>query len=375
MRRNLLLALGALTALTAAVRADPLLTFGPDIPIWLTAAGSVREDSNVLLANTAPKADTVFSVSPGLDYHFKGAEGSAGLTFDEQFNRFATQHQLNSNLADLEGSLALTGAQSTIAGAASYQQTDSTSLTALNADQTVKHAVGSASLTGEWGVAPRTRIGVGALFTRTTYPETGLQSSDVWQIPVNAFYALTPKVDMSLGYQHARTDLASGVGSANDDFYNVGARGEFTPKLSGQFRVGVDEHTTAGTPGRNSQLGLDATLSYALTARTSLDLNGSSSFGKSPTGTTQEDRSGGLTARFELTNALSASVSGTYSSTVYLTTPGRTDNFWFANLAVGYAIARDTQAQVVCIARQNSSTVSSSGFHDNIVMFSVATRF
>src|SRR5580658_8994814 len=79
---------------------EPLLSFGPDIPLFITASASVRHDDNVNLTATNKVSDTVYVLAPGTDFHYNSDVVKTGITFSEQFVRYAAHRDsdLNSNL-------------------------------------------------------------------------------------------------------------------------------------------------------------------------------------------------------------------------------------------------------------------------------------
>ena len=142
------------------------------------------------------------------------------------------------------------------------------------------------------------------------YPESGLIDSDSWSVPVDYYYAVTPKVDLSVGDRFTRDLQDNGVGNSSDQFVNVGARGEFTPKLSGQVRVGVDmlKPDHAGT--NTSQPGLGMSLTYLASPRTTISLSADNDFAESPLGTSEEVLSIAPTATVSLGQAWSLNLGG-----------------------------------------------------------------
>ena len=339
MKRKLWIVAIALSGLSPAGRGEPLLSFGPDIPFFVTGSATVRRDDNVFLTSQDHKADTVFLLNPGIDMHYAGGEASAALTYSEQFVRYATDKGLNDNLASVDGNFGYKGSTSKFGADASYLQEDQSTLLAQNQDQTLKHSLASASIDGEWGLTAKTSLSGGASLQRTTYPETGLTNSDAWSFPVDLYYSVSPKVDLSLGYRYDKTTLDSGVGDTTDDFFNVGARGDFTPKLSGQVRVGVTELRAGHAGGGNtSQLGLGATLQYLVSPKTTLNLSADNGFTESALGTSQEVLAINSTANIAISPAWTLTLGGSFDSTRYLMLlPPRKDYFWVGDVGLGYA--------------------------------------
>jgi hypothetical protein len=366
---------GALAALPMSAQADPLLSFGPDIPLFVTADATVRRDDNVFLTEQNRKSDTIFLLSPGFDMHYAGGEASAGLIFNEQFVRYASTSDLDDHLANVAGNLGYNGGESKLTAAAAYQQEDQSTLVSQNVDQTLKHSLENASFNGEWGVTAKTTIGAGASFQRTIYPEAGLVDSDVWSFPADFYYAVRPKVDLSLGYNYGKTTLDNGVGDSSDQFFNVGARGEFTPKLSGQIRVGVTE-LKAAQGSSSSQLGLGATLNYLFSPRTTFDFSADNGFTESATGTSESTFSLNSTGHFELSQAWSMTLGGSFDSTKYLMSiPARRDNFWVGDIGLSYAWTSDTALQMSYLFRKNTSTLELATFSDEVLSLSASSRF
>jgi len=191
---------------------------------------------------------------------------------------------------------------------------------------------------------------------------------------VDLYYATTPKTDLSLGYRHDIERLATGSGNFEDNFFNIGARGDFTAKLSGQVRVGVTDYKPeVGASSRD--LGLGANLDYLFTPKTTFDLTASNGFSASPLGTGEKVFSVGLSGRSQLSEAWTVTLGGNYQTTNYLVTPERKDGFWVGNLAVSYTWTTAVGFQLDYVYRKNNSTLALVTFDDNVLTFSASTRF
>lgn len=367
-------AVAATLLLPAAAVAEPLLSFGPDVPLFLTASVSVRHDDNVLLSPTDKVGDTIYLFIPGVDLHYSGAEASTGITFSEQFSRYAKEHSLDDELANLAANIGYKGAQANFSASGSYQQIDQTTTTATNLDQTVKHTIEEVGVNAEGALTAKTRIGVTPSFTRVEFPEVGFTNSDLWSLPVDFYYGVTPKTDVSVGYAHNKTTTADGLGDANSNFFNIGARGEFTPKLSGQVRVGFSELKPVGA-ATTRQLGVESTLNYAYSPRTSFSLYANNGFAPSAAGNQTEVFSAGLSGSFELSQQWSLAIAGGVSSTKYLIIPPRTDNFWNGSILLTYIVTSNFDLQASYLYRKNVSTLELVTFDDNLATLTAACRF
>lgn len=367
-------AVAATLVIPAAALAEPLLSFGPDIPLFLTATVSVRHDDNVLLTSTDRVSDTIYLFAPGLDLHFSGSQGSAGVTFSEQFSRYESERSLDDHLADLVGHIGYQGAETSFSANGSYVQTDQTTTTATNLDQTVKQTMESVSANAEGALTAKTRVGVTPSFVRTEFPEAGFTDSDISTVPVDVYYGVTPKTDVSVGYAYSKTKTQNGSGDSIGSFINVGARGQFTPKLSGQVRVGQSELKPQVGPV-TKQLGVESSLNYAYSPRTSFSLYVNNGFAPSAAGNQTEVLSTGLSGSFELSQQWSASISVGTSTTKYLIVPPRTDHFTDGSVSVSYVVTANLDLQASYLYRKNASNLEALTFDDNLATLTAACRF
>src|SRR5581483_4665044 len=121
----------------------------------------------------------------------------------------------------------------------------------------------STAVNGEIQFTPKTAGGAGVSYVHENYKRTGFADSDDLTIPIDFYYKYTPKVDLSLGYRYRDYQVSIGDNSV-DHFINVGARGEFTPKLVGKIQVGLNTRQL-NSGGSENQLGVDASATYELT--------------------------------------------------------------------------------------------------------------
>ncbi len=367
-------AVAALIFLPMAARADPLLSFGPDVPLFLTATVSVRHDDNVLLSSTNKVGDTIYLFAPGVDLHYSGSQASAGITFSEQFSRYAKDRNLDDQLANLATYIGYQGSESSFGANASYQQTDQTTTSATSLDQTVKQTMIAVGARAEVAITAKTRLGVTPSYNRVEFAQVGFTDSNIFTVPVDLYYGITPKTDLSVGYAYTHTTTADGSGDSKGNFVNVGARGQFTEKLSGQVRVGVTENKPK-TGQSVSQLGVESTLSYAFSPKTTFSLYANNGFAPSASGNQTEVFSTGLSGNFQFSQSWSASISGGTSATKYLIVPSRTDHFYDASLSLSYIVTSYLNLSASYLYRKNVSTIDSVTFDDNLATLTAACRF
>jgi hypothetical protein len=367
-------AVAAILVLPAAAMAEPLLSFGPDVPLFLTATVSVRSDDNVLLSPTKKVSDTIYLFAPGVDLHSTGGQGSAGVTFSEQFSRYAKEKGLDDQLANLAGHVGYQGSETSFTASGSYVQTDQTTTTATNLDQTVKQTLEAVAVGAEGTLTAKTRVGLTPSFSRTEFPEIGFTNSDVWTLPVDLYYGVTPKTDLSIGYAYTKTTTQNDLGDSKGSFVNVGARGEFTPKLSGQVRVGVTEQKPETGPSV-SQVGANVSLNYAYSPKTTFSLFVDNGFAPSAAGNQTEVLTVGLSGNFELSPEWALVLAAGTSATKYLTVPTRTDHFVNLSAGLSYIVTSNLNLQASYLYRKNTSPLEALTFDDSIATLTAACRF
>ncbi len=258
---------------------------------------------------------------------------------------------------------------------ASYQQVDQTTTTSQSLDQTVKHTIEAVSGNAEFAITAKTRIGFTPSYDYAEFPGGWIvRAAGRGQVPVDLYYSVTPKTALSVGYAYDRTTTEFDTGNAKGDFVNIGARGEFTPKLSGQVRVGVTElKPEQGQSTR--QLGVESSLVYAYSPRTNFSLFADNGFAPSAAGNQTELFTAGVSGNFELSPAWTATIAVGTSTTKYLVIPTRTDKFWDASVAVNYAVTTNFSLQASYLYRKNISTLEIVTFDDNLATLTAACRF
>jgi polysaccharide biosynthesis protein VpsM len=368
----LFLALGLACGPMVAV-ADSLIRIG-QLPVYLTAEGSIREDDNIFLQSENTESDTIFVIRPGAALQFTGSGTQLGLVANEQMIRYTTHSELDSDLTSLTGFISHDRLRSHWELNAAYTELDQNNFDARSISQSVRRTVTNVAAKGSWDVTAKTSVGTGFSFSQTEYPNSNNVDSDVWTAPLDWYYAVSPKLDLSAGYQYRQSKLDQVGNDSEDHFFNVGARGRFTSKLEGQFRVGY----TQRAPDRgeaSSLLGLSSALTYAFSPKSTFGLTVSNDFNSSASGASQKSLQVGLTGRFELDPQWSVNSEVSFESSEELGGSRRTDEFLVASLGTSYAFSATTSGQISYLYRQNDSSLEIVNFENNVVSISASVRF
>jgi hypothetical protein len=223
----------------------------------------------------------------------------------------------------------------------------------------------------EFGISEKTSLAVGGSYEATDYDRATYSDSDIWTLPVDLYFKANPKMDWSAGYRYRNSELSGpGIDSA-DHFLNVGMRGEFTPKLIGQVRVGATMRSfDAG--GDDTIFGFDSSLSYLFSEKTTYRFNMSNDFGSSGVGDSTEIFTLGLNVNSKLSEEWSLSGGVNYRNYVY---PDRTDDYIEALVGVTYTLNSIVNFGASYTYRNNSSDRATAEFVNNVFSIGANVRY
>jgi polysaccharide biosynthesis protein VpsM len=214
-------------------------------------------------------------------------------------------------------------------------------------------------------VSQLTSVGAGIAFNHENYKKAGYTDSDSFTVPLDFYYKWTPKVDLSLGYKYREYKIDVGEDST-DHYFTVGARGDFSPKLSGRFGLGFGQRNLQRS-GDDTLFALDASFSYEVSPKTSLQFGASNDFGTSPQGVQQKNLSfrAGLNTKMNEQWSFNGNIS--YRKIEY---PTRTDDYWEGRLGAVYTFDANITFGAAYEHRDNNS--SAGDFTNNV--FSIAAN-
>lgn len=348
------------------------MAVGDSAELFVTAGLSVAVDDNIYLDTTNESDDTVISFTPGVDLVFgKGSATTGNVYYREEIRRYSDNDNQDAEFSNVGFQSSTDTGGSKFNLNASYAQLATNDNDIRAAGTLVHRDVVNLGANAEFGVTAKTKLSIGTNFLSTAYDLASYTDSDVWNLPVDAYYAATEKLDWSLGYRYRSTNQDGTATDFTDHFVNLGARGEFSPKLTGQVRVGYSTREVDGG-GDDSDLGLDSSLSFAATEKTSLRVFLSNDFGNSGQGESTKTLrwGGGLTSNLTEQWLLSASVS--VSSAEY---PTRDDDFLDSSLSVAYKYNQFVDFSASVAFRDNSSTSAAAEFEATVFTFGANVRY
>ncbi len=351
-------------SLVTAVSAAPFLAVGDGAELFVTGTLGIRADDNIFTAQKAT-SDTIFDINPGVELTFgKDGQLKGTVTLVEAFANYASNSRLNTNLFSGDAGAGFDDGKLKLDFSLGYHELNQNTSDVRGLTRRDEFSIQGK---GEVEISQITSVGGGYSFKHTKYKAPGYADMDDGTLPINFYYKMSEKLSLSAGYQYHDQKVTIGQ-DATDHFFNVGARGEFSPLLSGTVRVGMTKRSLSGGTDE-SMFGLDGSLDYELTPKTKLHLTASNAPDTSPQGIQKKDLSLGAAVSSDLSDQWKANAGINFKSTKYAT---RTDDFIDSNLGATYTWNAYLKVTGSYTYRNNSSPLAGGEFTENV--FTVATN-
>ncbi len=372
---NIFRQLMLLGCVSSAAFAAPFLAIGDNAELFVTGTVGIRSDSNIELApNNLRKDDVIAQFIPGLELNFgKDTLVKGVFTAQETLTSYSKNSKFNNQLGAVTGEAHYDNGKLQLNSNAAYTQLDQNTYSANGTN--MRRDLTSAGIDGEYSISDKTKIGSAFTYSETRYQQAvGVNDKD-YGVPVNVYYAITPKVDLSSGVSYLKSELSNGD-RYNDYYYNVGARGDFTSKLEGSFSVGYNERQGSGPTATNSGgLGLRSALIYHYTEKTLFRLDSSRDFSNATSGASQQATAITLRGQTDIAVDWKANMAVTYRVVDYKTTPSRTDDYYEGTIGATYIINSKFSVNGSYLFRTNYSNAVGNSFIDNVVSLSISARY
>ncbi len=368
--------------LAGGAYAAPFLAVGDGAEIFLTGDVSARADSNIFLApsSTKDRSDTVFEATPGLELVFgKTATVQGSWSVQENFSSYSDHSDLNSSLFSTSFAAGFTDGKSKGSVNAGFAETNQNQVGDINGipnvDFLIHRKSTNAGATGEVAISEKTTVATGVQYAKADYERTGFFDTETLTVPVNVYYEVTPKVDAGVGYQYRRSWAEGNAPDATDNFFNVSARGEFTPKLSGKIAVGLTERSYARLKDA-SLLGVDASLSYVASPKSIMQFGVSNDFDTNAQGEQQKNFALNASVQSNISEQWAVSAGLSYRAIDYFkAAKPRTDDYVEARIGATYIVNANVRVTGSYTYRNNRSDLPTSKFDDSVLTISANFRY
>lgn len=371
-----------LAALANVGYAAPFLAIGDGAELFATGTLGVRADDNIFLATKAT-SDTIWDINPGLTLEFgKNADLKGSLAIVDAFSNYSSHSALNTNLFSGDFSAKYDDAKSKMEFNAGYHELNQNTVdTALAAGgKLTRRNQFQVGAKDEVEVSQITSVAAGVSFEHMDYKVKGYGNFDELKVPINFYYKWTPKTDLSIGYTYDNYQTTIGQDSITH-FFNVGIRGELFPDmplLKGEIAVGVDQRNISGG-GSKTEPGLDASVSYEYSQKTTLKFTASNNYSTSPQGVQQKNLSFGGQANFNIDSSWSVNAGLNWRNIAYSrfgTSGPHTDDYIEGTVSANYVVNSWVRLNAGYTYRDNSTNnTNGAKFTGNVFNLSAIFRY
>jgi hypothetical protein len=356
---------------TLPLSAAPFVALGDNAELFLTGTVSVSADDNIYLRRANEVNDVIFTVAPGFDLVFgRNAATTGNFYFREDIVRYTDNDKQNTSLTNVGFHSLYNNGKSKFDFAASYAETAQNDTSAPG--DIVDRTLTTVKAQSEFAVSQKTVIGVGASFEKTDYTAgPGYRDSNVWSVPMDAYFEYSPKLAMSVGYRYRSTDLTGSAIDSKDHFFNLGARGEFTPKLVGQIRVGYSKRNL-DNGSDDSSVGIDSNFNYSFSEKTTYTLGVTNDFGSSALGESTKAFGVNVAAVNRLDEQWSWNANLAYRSTDY---PSHSDDLLQGGVGLAYVYNNSINFSAGYSYKKNTSNAANFEFTNNVFNLAANIRY
>lgn len=345
-----LLSLAPLICVPISAQAAPLISIGDNVDVFFNGSSSLKWQSNVFYVEDNEQDDYLLTVSPGLEVNVGRGLSNLDLSIVTRYDilRYDELSELDTELFHIKAISSYKASRWDATGLISFDENQSATTDGTRAARgdLVETETTRANFDSEYRMSPKFSVGSGVRYSDREYTShDSLADRETFTIPVDIFYELTPKIDLSIGYQYITSDIGE-IQSGNmtngifidsydkeSHFFNIGARGDLLPKLSGFFKVGyritdpddsnvttyLDSVRSDSTTDKDSlgTFGMDADFTYLVTPKVTARLKLRRGFGIGGEGQSTTDTSADLSASYSMNANYSASVFSRYSLKEY----------------------------------------------------------
>lgn len=348
---------------------------GPDDELFVTGTINAEENDNLFLSHSNAKSDLTFNLTPGLDWDFgKNSTNQGSLMIGDDFQLFTSESSLDTNLPMASFSDVYDDSKTKVNLDANYQKLDQATRDVRLVGHLVKRDWTHLDATGEVSVSEKTSVSAGAIFDDTVYHQAGYDNWEWFSIPLKYYYKVEPKLDVSAGFTYQNNTVGSPGVNSDEYFYNVGARGEFTEKFTGEFSVGY-EQIQFKRGSNDSGLGAISNFNYSYSPKTTFTLGLNSGYAYSPAGATAY-RTSGVTGSVQSKITEQWTIGGSigYSAYRYITTPER-DNYYNAGVNLTYVVSTYVSVQGGYRYTKDDSNIVLDNFTNNIFSLGLVVKY
>ena len=197
--------------ISSSATAAPLVSIGNNTDIFFNGSSSLRWSSNVFRDAGNEESDLSQTVSPGFEINVGRGVSNADLTVITRYDVVSYQDndQLDTELFHLEALGSYETSRLNLSSNLSFGEYKLNSGDRNVVADLVEFDDTNADLDAEYQFSPKFSISAGVVYNERefqTYQES-FSNRETTRFPLNVYYELTPKLDLSLGYTRSTTDI------------------------------------------------------------------------------------------------------------------------------------------------------------------------
>jgi len=404
-----------LQTLQTTASAAPLVSIGDNADIFFNGSSSLRWTSNIFRDENNEESDLSWTLSPGFELNVGRGVSNADFSVITRYDiiRYQDNDQLDVELFHIKAVGSYKSSRLDLNGSVYFDENKSSSGENNVTNDLIEYDNYGANLNAEYRVSPKFSFGAGVRYTEKEYQtfQDRFADRETLSVPLDIFYELTPKVDLSLGYTYTNTEVEDTLTvtipgllgrtvsdyETNSHFFNIGARGNLLPKLSGFFKIGYrtrssDDsirqvvnlpslvpvpgpgNTTSTNREDTGMLGLEADLTWSATPKLTVRLDLSRDFGVGGEGQSTETSSVDLSGSYSINSYLAAIANAGYTLRDYTNT-NREDNQYNGGLRLSYSPNQFWQFSTGYTYSENDSNQFNRSYTNHTVDLTATLRY
>ena len=349
--------------------------------------GALQTSDNIFLDSTNEVSDTIWVFSPGIELNIGQEPSNANVNFVyvHDFVNYTSNGDLDRDDPDAKLSGYYRTSKSRIDYGLSYVESSQNDASNNLVGDLARRDLFSYFVRGEWDVSAKSSVSAAYDGLDVSYDNPGLSDRDVSSIPLNYYWEVSPKLDLSVGYRYRNTSFGRQVSpnpnipfgrlpDYDDQFLNVGVRGELGPKTTGEIRIGVQDRdfNTRGVSD-DDLFSADARVLWEATENSNMSVLVSRDFNADAFGTSIESTELQLSGSTTLRGQLSGFASIRLTDDKYGT--GRSDDGTFGQLGFTFTPNMHSSVSLSYMIYNNSSDLQAADFDNAIINFSGTLRY
>ncbi len=359
---------------SSSLIASPMLTLSDNAAVYFVGSASVTSDSNVAYSNENESDDIIFDIQPGFELVAGSPETGADFSLVAAYGirRYMDFDEFDAELPSVAANATFKSPKSTTKATASYIETQAENRRGIRG-VVLKSAITNVGISTDYAATAKSSVAGGVSYDNTSRDTFGSDYSSL-SIPVNVYYAATEKLDAGVGYRYRNTSLDGGVfGDRISHFVNVGVRGELSPKLVSDLKVGFQSTDIDGGDNFDG-LALDAKLTYMASDKGSADIVLSKDVMVGFAGDVIDNFSTAVSANYLFTPGLSGSAMLVIGTDTYEGT-AREDDYMVFQVGAVYSPTYFMSVEAGYVFIENDSNIEGLDFTKNSLIMSVSMRY